>query len=152
MFSFELGVLGANQEPNVRRDQTQQGIQVHHSDNVAVALQDIPGGVQVAVGEKSVCVVDQVPMGHKFALADISRGAAAVKYGSPFGEATTTIRQGQHVHSHNISTTLAGTESYLYEPTDGRDTYDASHTCLDRSFAGYRRSCGIVHAYWPDDG
>ena len=128
----------------MRRDQTQQGIQVHFSDNVAVALGDLASGVQVAVGKQSLCVVDQVPMGHKFALADISKGAAAVKYGSPFGEATTTIRQGQHVHSHNISTTLAGTESYPYKPTDGRDTCDASHTCLDRSFAGYRRSCGRV--------
>ena len=43
-----------------------------------------------------------VPLGHKLALADIAAGQEIIEYGQPVGIATTDIRQGEHVHVHNM--------------------------------------------------
>ncbi|MBV7334560.1 UxaA family hydrolase [Chloroflexi bacterium TSY] len=45
-----------------------------------------------------------IPMtlGHKIAARDIQAGEKIMKYGVPIGSAKTDIRQGDHVHLHNI--------------------------------------------------
>jgi len=41
-------------------------------------------------------------MGHKFALEDIEKGEAVIKYGEPIGQSTEKIARGEHVHVHNV--------------------------------------------------
>ena len=55
-------------------------------------------------------IVEPIPRGHKFALADIAAGATVFKYGAPIGIATEDIRSGAHVHLHNLEG-FAGTEA-----------------------------------------
>ena len=45
-----------------------------------------------------------VPIGHKVALADIKKGDTVWKYGQDIGKAVADIRQGEHVHVHNLKT------------------------------------------------
>ena len=45
-----------------------------------------------------------VPIGHKIALADIKKGDTVWKYGQDIGKAVADIRQGEHVHVHNLKT------------------------------------------------
>jgi (2R)-sulfolactate sulfo-lyase subunit alpha len=45
-----------------------------------------------------------VPIGHKVALADIKNGDTVWKYGQDIGKAVADIRQGEHVHVHNLKT------------------------------------------------
>ena len=45
-----------------------------------------------------------VPIGHKIALADIGEGDTVLKYGQDIGRAVANIRQGEHVHVHNLKT------------------------------------------------
>lgn len=75
-------------------------------DNVATALRQIDKGEHL-----NLCVENQtfyirliqlVPFGHKFALADISAGEPILKYGEIIGRATEKIFTGQHVHVHNV--------------------------------------------------
>ena len=45
-----------------------------------------------------------VPIGHKIALVDIKEGDTVWKYGQDIGRAVANIRQGEHVHVHNLKT------------------------------------------------
>ena len=45
-----------------------------------------------------------VPIGHKVALVDIKKGDTVWKYGQDIGKAVADIRQGEHVHTHNLKT------------------------------------------------
>lgn len=45
-----------------------------------------------------------VPIGHKIALADISKGDTVWKYGHDIGKAVADISKGEHVHVHNLKT------------------------------------------------
>lgn len=76
-------------------------------DLVGVAVRDLgPGLVQggYLTGPASVTVrlTEAVPLGHKLALADIAAGQEIIEYGQPVGIASTDIRQGEHVHVHNM--------------------------------------------------
>ncbi len=67
---------------------------IHKNDNVSVSLEN----------------------GHKYAVKDIALGEKVIKYGCPIGVATADIKEGEHVHSHNLKTLLAGTQEYKYSP------------------------------------
>jgi altronate dehydratase len=71
-------------------------------DNVAVALADLPAGSEAVLEHRTVTVLDDVPAGHKVALAPIRQGAVVVKYGVAIGRATAPIEPGRHVHVHNV--------------------------------------------------
>lgn len=64
----------------------------------------------------NVCVA--LETGQKYALKNIIRGQAVIKYGFPIGEATEDIASGALVHSHNLKTGLKGLRDYSYEPAD----------------------------------
>lgn len=52
--------------------------------------------------------------GHKYALKDIYSGEKIIKYGFPIGNAKTDIKKGEHIHTHNLKTALAGEGEYTY--------------------------------------
>lgn len=80
-------------------------------DNVGVVV--VEG---LAAGTTMTCVVTEddsdfiltarqdVPIGHKIALADLAEGDTIVKYGEDMGRVITPIAQGEHVHVHNVKT------------------------------------------------
>lgn len=85
---------------------------VHHKhDNVGVVV--VEG---LTKGTEMLCVITQddsdfklvavedVPIGHKIALQDLSAGDSIIKYGEDVGRATADIAKGMHVHSHNLKT------------------------------------------------
>jgi (2R)-sulfolactate sulfo-lyase subunit alpha len=45
-----------------------------------------------------------IPLGHKIALVDASKGEDVVKYDQSIGTASRQISKGQHVHTHNLKT------------------------------------------------
>ena len=67
---------------------------IHPEDNVGINLAD----------------------SQKYALCDIPEDTSIIKYGYPIGKATTTIKAGELVHSHNVKTALAGVLEYTYQP------------------------------------
>lgn len=78
--------------------------------------------------------------GHKYALRDIAEGENIIKYGNPIGHAICDIKKGEHVHTHNIKTNLAGNLEYTYEPV----FYDIPEESKDATFMGYVRENGDV--------
>ena len=69
------------------------------ADNVAVARRQLRRGESA----DGVEVRDDIPKGHKIALAPVSAGRPLKKYGQPIGEAAADIRPGEHVHTRNLA-------------------------------------------------
>jgi len=76
------------------------------SDSVAVTIEPLQAGAmaifKVAGAEKEVKVTQDIPIYHKLALVDIPVGQTVIKYGKSIGCATTAIKAGDHVHTHNV--------------------------------------------------
>lgn len=79
-------------------------ITINSRDNVAVAPRDLKKGesLQPPEGQALVALTD-IPCGHKVALVDLSAAADIVKYGEVIGQAKSPIRQGEWVHTHNLT-------------------------------------------------
>lgn len=81
---------------------------VHREDDsVAIATRDLhPGNVEGGClrGEDTLKVrlLEDVPLGHKFALVAIGAGDDVLEYGTRVAVAITAISAGQHVHVHNV--------------------------------------------------
>ncbi|MFX1478303.1 MAG: UxaA family hydrolase [Promethearchaeota archaeon] len=85
---------------------------LNSKDNCATSLEDIHQGTQIKILEKTIVITQKIQMGHKFALNDINKGDKIIKYGEIIGIATTDIKKGEWVHTHNI------TSSYLEGKAD----------------------------------
>ncbi len=81
-----------------------------------------------------------VSNGHKYAVRDIAKGENIIKYGQPIGHATTDIKAGDHVHSHNLKTNLSGKSEYIWTPYEA----DFQIKETDLTFMGYERENGDV--------
>ncbi len=117
-----------------------KGLVVHPDDRVGVAIAALPAGRRP--GPDMPCLVDDIPLGHKFALTAIEAGSPVIKYGAVIGRARHDIAAGAHVHSHNLDTTLSGEVRYArtgVTPEARRDPPAAADT-----FMGYRRFDGRV--------
>ena len=110
-------------------------IQIHPSDNVAVALCLLQKGTAAA----GVILSEDIPAGHKFALVSISKGEPVVKYGAPIGCAVADITAGAWVHTHNTKTNLSDVLEYTYTPAE-----TVTYKEPPATFRGFRRADGKV--------
>lgn len=101
-------------------------IKIDPLDNVAVAISDLATGETIELDGENVTLREEIPAGHKFALRSIAQGEHVVKYGHPTGSATTAIAPGDHVHTHNVRTNLAGDLAYTYQPVAPAATSSAT--------------------------
>lgn len=76
---------------------------LHPSDNVAVARVPLEPGRQVVCGGVEIQVLAAIPAGHKLALSSIAPGQPVLRYGERIGLASSPIRPGDHVHTHNLA-------------------------------------------------
>lgn len=78
------------------------------ADNVGVALTVLVAGETGSVGERTIRIRADIPVGHKIALVDIAVGGDVLKYGEVIGIATDRILCGDHAHVHNVVGVRAG--------------------------------------------
>src|SRR6478672_12317329 len=77
-------------------------------DMVGVAIVDIAAGEEaegLVMSNKARLTLhtqNPIPLGHKVALQDISKGTEVLKYGVVIGEAFNDIKKGEHVHVQNL--------------------------------------------------
>ena len=77
---------------------------IDSNDNVATVLVGVAANEEVVCDQgSSVTAREEIPAGHKVALADIPEGEAVRKYGHRIGTAARRIEAGEHVHVHNLS-------------------------------------------------
>ena len=80
-------------------------------DNVAVVVINKTSKNQECIGwvmenDKSVNIQskNEIPLGHKIAMSDLSEGDTILKYGHDIGKVVKKIKKGEHVHVHNVKT------------------------------------------------
>lgn len=95
----------------LRRHQTLMVIQflIHNKgDDVGVATSDIKKGsnaegVYMDTNERiKINVLEDIPLGHKLALRDLSKDQDLTEYSAVIGRVTETALAGSHVHTHNL--------------------------------------------------
>jgi galactarate dehydratase len=115
-------------------------ITMHPDDNVAIVANDggLPAGTVFASG---LSLREQVPQGHKVALADIAQGAAVRRYNVTIGYALKDIPQGSWVHERLLKMPDARGLDGLPIATVKREPLPplAGYT-----FEGYRNADGSV--------
>ena len=47
---------------------------------------------------------DAIPIGHKLAIRDLAVNDTVIKYGEDIGRVVSAIKQGEHLHVHNVKT------------------------------------------------
>ena len=112
-------------------------IKINPKDNVVVALHPIAKGTAVPVDNTAITAVEDIPQGHKMAIAPIKEGENVIKYGFPIGHATADAVPGTWMHTHNIHTNLSGEVEYSYHPNVHPLT-----PVVPETFMGYRRKDG----------
>ena len=78
-------------------------IQLHSTDNVAVARVPLTPESVLRIEGETVRVREHVPAGHKIALRPIAEGEIVRRYGQNIGRAKMVIEPGQHIHTQNLS-------------------------------------------------
>ena len=59
----------------------QNFLMINDNDNVIVALQTIPQGTELTLEDGRMVVAgEEIPAGHKMAIADIAEGTPVIKY------------------------------------------------------------------------
>lgn len=112
-------------------------IRINPSDLVAVALTPLRAGTELLLDGRTITIQDDIPQGHKFALAQIPAGTPVIKYGAPIGTAQVDIPAGGWVHTHNLKTNLGDKLEYVYKPEN-----PSLAPSGERYFRGYRREDG----------
>lgn len=123
-------------------------LQIHPSDNVLVALQDLPKGKTINFGGQQFELTTDVQAKHKFSLENLASGDEVMMYGVLVGRATQPIAKGEAIATYNL---LHEAEEY------GIDKLQPYHWTApnvdhwkDRTFLGYPRKDGRVGTrnYW----
>src|ERR1700704_400675 len=115
-------------------------IHLNPADNIAVARVPLAPGMHLRIDGVAVAVRDNVPAGHKVALAPIAEGEIVRRYGQVIGRAKRPIEPGDHIHTQN----LQFEELELnYEFPTGETPYPAAPARVP-TFLGYVREDGRV--------
>ncbi|MCE7041648.1 UxaA family hydrolase [Dyadobacter sp. CY312] len=120
-------------------------LKIHPSDNVIVALRDLPTGYDAEWSGEHYNLAYGVSAKHKFVTEDIETGGAVIMYGVLVGRATQPIKKGEPIttfnlkhDAHDYSTAKRQPYSYV-QPDVSKWT--------NRTFKGYHRADGRVGTY-----
>ncbi|MEH2477697.1 galactarate dehydratase [Nitrobacteraceae bacterium AZCC 2146] len=115
-------------------------IRLRDDDNVAIVANQ--GGLRP--GARFACglsLIEQIPQGHKVALADIAAGAAITRYGEVIGHAAAAIAKGSWVKEALVVMPEAPSLSNL---PMARGALSAQEPLEGFTFEGYRNADGSV--------
>ena len=84
-------------------------------DNIAVCLVDMEVGEVISQDSLNITIQNAIPRGHKVATKAIAKDDGIIKYGERMGHATSEIKIGEHVHTHNVLGDRLSTEQVNLE-------------------------------------
>lgn len=84
-------------------------------DNIAVCLVDMEVGEVIGQDVLNLTIQNRIPRGHKVATRAIAKNEGIIKYGERMGHATSDIKIGEHVHTHNVLGDRLSTEQVNME-------------------------------------
>ena len=119
--------------------QNTPAIQLHPTDDVAIALMPLGAGRSLEVAGRAIQLRSEIIAGHKFALRPIEPGQPVRRYGQVIGFATRSIAPGEHVHSQNLA---VGDMQLDYQIATEARPVPLVPPEERRTFMGYRRAEG----------
>jgi SAF domain len=84
-------------------------------DNIAVCLVDLEVDEVIRQDGLNLTIQNPIPRGHKVATKAIVKNEGIIKYGERMGHATSDIKIGEHVHTHNVLGDRLSTEQVNME-------------------------------------
>ncbi len=125
----------------------QRVLQVHPSDNVLVALQNLNRGEEIVFNGNSYTLVDDIPAKHKFFMQDMNEGDLITMYGVLVGKAQYHIPKGAIMNTDN---TKHAADPFYYRPYEYSWQAPDVSKFAGRTFNGYHRKDGRVGTanYW----
>ena len=122
-------------------------LKVHPSDNVIVALTNLPKGGTVMYDNIEYTLQDNITAKHKFLTHELQPGDPVIMYGVLVGKARQAIPRGGLISTSNIM--HAATDFATGERKTNWLAPDV-HKWKERTFMGYHRSDGSVGTanYW----
>lgn len=122
-------------------------LRIHPDDNVLVALEDLPEGYPVSLGDRSWVLPKPVKAKHKFTGEPLGLGEDVIMYGVLVGKATENLALGEPLTVDNIG--HAAGDFSLGERNLNWRRPDVS-AFEGRTFMGFHRSNGAVGTanYW----
>ena len=117
---------------------TPRTLRLNALDNVIIAVDEIPAGVQPVAG---VSARERIPKGHKMAIAATDTGVPIRKFGQIIGFASRPIAPGEWVHEHNCEVREFARDYHF-----GEDARPETIAAVEDqpTFLGYRRKNGKV--------
>src|SRR5438874_23218 len=124
-----------------RRNLEDVAVRLHESDDLLVLKKAVQSGDELVNGSFSLRIAQNIPLGHKIALRELSEGEPVRKYGQTIGFAQGRISAGEHIHTHNLSFKDFGRAYQFCEQTRPVKYYPPEEV---RHFQGYLRPGGRV--------
>lgn len=115
-------------------------IKINPKDNVVIVLKNYKKGETINLDGDILTLLEDVYKGHKISFKEIKKDENIIKYGMPIGHATTHIKKGEWIHTHNTKTNLKDLNNYIYTPEFQDKVLDLEK----RSVEVYRRKNGDV--------
>lgn len=114
-------------------------LQLHSSDNVAIAKHTIREQEDIVIGSESrtIRTRERIDFGHKLAVEPIAEGQPIRKFGQIIGYASRSIAAGDWVHTHNV---MLGQLELQHDYCS--ESADLPRASEPRTFQGYRRADG----------
>lgn len=84
-------------------------IHLHADDNVFVLIRGLAAGEAFLIDDTEYSFEQELSLGHKIAASDIAKGEKVLKYGMSIGVASKPVKQGEHVHLHNLESEYTAT-------------------------------------------
>ena len=122
-------------------------LQIHPSDNVLVALQDLPEGEVLDWQQQPLLLLETIPAKHKVFINDLGVGEEVLMYGVLVGKATVPVKRGMRMTVSNVQ---HAAEDYAFREVDYHWEQPDVSTFRNRTFNGYHRKDGSVGTanYW----
>lgn len=117
-------------------------LRLHNSDNVAVALENLPKGTTVSIDSLKLVLGESISVKHKFTLSDVPEGGTIYLYGITVGKAIKTIPKGTAITTEN--TVNATSEIKRNATRNFKWTPPETEAFKNKSFMGYHRPDGQV--------
>lgn len=120
---------------------------IHPSDNVWVALQNLPAGSEIFFDGKTMVLAEDIPAKHKVFLEDMSKDAPVIMYGVLVGKTLEQVKRGTRL---TVSNTAHAAASFGWRAASPEWTPPDISAFRERTFMGYHRSDGRVGTanYW----
>lgn len=127
--------------------EAQPFLKIHPSDNVLVALKDLPSGTPISFGNAQIVLQQDIAAKHKFFIRDMAAGDEVIMYGVLVGRLQKDIGKGGLMTTDN---TKHAANKYAYRGLQHQWQPPDVSKYVHQTFNGYKRSDGRVGTanYW----